>query len=222
MKDNPTVFVKEEKSRGVLRAILSFLIGSRTKRAWMAANALEVYKVPTPEPLAFVESALNGAGSLLITDFIENASTLKEIARAEPLSGKRAAAISAVAPVASGLHRAGVYHSDWSTKNFLLVPAPGAEDECPLLAYLVDTEAVRPRHRLGLVRIIKNLGQLNDVPAFTLAERMRFYHLYRADGGGSLSHEGLRAVAAYTRRRIQKRGKKEARKARALRKASGE
>ncbi len=223
-EDSPAVFVKEEKSRGAFRAILSCFTGSRTRRAWLAANALEVNRVPTPEPLAFVESALSGAGSLLITDFIENASTLKEVARAQPLSETRAAVVSAVAPIASALHRADVYHSDWSAKNFLLVPAPGSEgDNGPFLAYLVDTEAVRPHRRLGLVRIVKNLGQLNDVPTFTRAERMRFYHLYRADGGGSLSHEELRAVAAYTGRRIQKRMRKEARKSGASkRKVPGE
>jgi hypothetical protein len=70
------------------------------------------------------------------------------------------------------------------------------------------------------VRIVKNLGQINDVPAFTRSERMRFYNIYRAAGGGELSNEGLRAVAAYTRRRIQKRVKKMSRGRRGSQKAS--
>jgi tRNA A-37 threonylcarbamoyl transferase component Bud32 len=206
MDDSPVVFAKEEKGRGVRRALFSLLFGSRTKNAWLASSALEVRGVPTPEPLAFIERSLSGEGNIIVTRFVENAVPLDEMALRDLAGEDKQAIIAALAPVCGALHRFDIYHSDWSTKNFLICPIDGETWR----ACVVDSEAVRLRSRLTRDRVIKNLGQLNDVPGFSDDERAAFLEIYRTSGGADLSEDELRQVSGYTRRRVEARAKKAA------------
>lgn len=206
LDSSPVLFVKEEKKRGGLSSFSSLILGSRTRNAWLASSALEVRRIPTPEPLAFIRRSRLGAGNIIVTRFVENAVSLKEMALRELTEEERASLISGLAPVCGALHRFGIYHSDWSAKNFLVCPGEGTAWR----TYVVDTEAIGLRLRLTGDRIIKNLGQLNDVPGFTDAERAIFREIYQSSGGADLSDGELREISEYTRRRVEARARKAA------------
>ncbi len=68
-----------------------------------------------------------------------------------------------------------IYHKDLSAKNILV--SLGA-DGAPRF-HCVDTDSVQFPLRLSLRRRIKNLAQLNGLPAcLTTADRIRFYKEY--------------------------------------------
>lgn len=206
MDDSPVLFVKEEKERGGLSFLSSLILGSRTRNAWLASSALEVRQIPTPEPLAFIRESRLGPGNIIVTRFVEKAVPLSEAALLGLSEKERGALVSGLAPVCGALHRFGIYHSDWSTKNFLVCSG----EETAWRAYVVDSEAIGLRSRLTRDRIIKNLGQLNDVPGFTDAERATFCEIYQSSGGAELSDDDLRQVSEYTRCRVEARARKSA------------
>ena len=117
------------------------------------------------QALAFAEVSLSGPGNLIITRFLDDTVPLGD-AVGELSADQRRTVLASLGETAGRIHGARIYHSDWSTKNFLIYPEEGTAWR----AYVVDTEAVRFRARLTGDRIIKNLGQLNDVPGFTDAK----------------------------------------------------
>lgn len=205
MENSPSVFVKEEKPGGFFSLLASFLSGSRTKHAWLASSALAVRGISTPEPLVFVETSRLGTGNLLVTRFVEDAVSIDQAI--EKLSAdKKFDLISGIAALTAALHRFGIYHSDWSSKNFLVAKNSAKSEK--VRVYVIDTESVRPYKRLTRGRIIKNLGQLNDISGFTASERMRFYDIYGAVSGVVLTKKDLRKISEYTRQRVRKRRQK--------------
>jgi tRNA A-37 threonylcarbamoyl transferase component Bud32 len=202
MPESIHVFVKEEKRARLARRLAALLLGNRTRKAWRAACSMGVRGIPTPEALAFVEKSRWGGGNLLITRFVADAVSLSVFASSKPVPADRKAVAEAAAATAGSLHRWGLYHCDWSAKNFLVAREPGDRHFSVLVA---DAEALEGRSSLTRARIIKNLGQLNDVGGFTNGDRMRFYRFYVRSCGAELSKKEMRAVVAFTMKRAARR-----------------
>jgi hypothetical protein len=74
-----------------------------------------------------------------------------------------------------GFHSKNIYHKDLSAKNLLVGLGSSGEPRF----YCVDTDSIEFPWRLSLRRRIKNLAQLNGLPAcITTADRIRFYKEY--------------------------------------------
>ncbi len=72
-------------------------------------------------------------------------------------------------------HAKQIYHKDLSAKNLLV----GHTNSGGLCFYCVDTDSIQFPRRLSLRRRIKNLAQLNGLPAcITTADRVSFYKEY--------------------------------------------
>jgi len=199
------VCVKEYRRAGLLDAVKEALRGSRGRRAWRGAAVLARKGIATPEPLALFRCA--GAW-YLVTRYVEGAASLKELSAQRfsrpPSPGELRAKRSLIRQLARWTRRAhdlGVYHDDWSAKNFL-----AAETRDGWRFWLLDFESISARKPLTSRRRAKNLAQLSDVPAgLTATDKMRFLLAYAAGDRRLTRGRFPRAVARMARRRAEAR-----------------
>jgi len=205
--------VKEYRRAGPVDWVKELLRGSRVRRAWRGAEHLARKGVSAPELLAVLR---RGPTAYLITRFVDGAGRLDEllagrfsgILAAAELRAKRSL-LHQLAAWLRSIHDLGIYHDDWSAKNFLAAESGGG-----WVFYLLDFESLSARKRLTHRRRVKNLAQLMDLPpGVTLTDKMRILVAY-ARGEVALTRGCFpRDIERQARRRIAER---EARWARAL------
>ncbi|NQU07472.1 MAG: hypothetical protein HQ583_02840, partial [Candidatus Abyssubacteria bacterium] len=181
------IYVKEFNNRGFIKLLEAVFHVHRGKRAWKTGHLLRLLKVPCAELRALVEERRFGfmRASYLIMKEIPDATRLNAflmrnyfrisegLSREEALQKREL--IRAGALALRDFHSKKIYHKDLSAKN-LLVSLAG--DGRPHF-YCVDTDSIEFPWRLSLRRRIKNLAQLNGLPAcITTADRIRFYKEY--------------------------------------------
>lgn len=166
------VVVKEFSVRGFNRLKSRFL-PSKAARAWRGAVALAVKGIPTPKPLAYLERRRRG---FLVRCFFlaERVVGLEEIRRffRELPENSLPALLASLARFLRSCHDAGIKHRDLSDGNILVGKeeaedagrAPSAADTASFRFYLLDTNRIRLRQRLGPLLRVKNLIRLG-VPA---------------------------------------------------------
>jgi len=200
--------VKEYRHIGWADRVRDALPGSRGRRAWRGAQRLKARGIAAPEALGLLE---HGGTAYLVTRFIEGAGPLNELLLgrfAHPRGPSEVAARRALARQLGAwlraAHDAGVYHDDWSAKNFL-----AAERDGVWSFYFLDFESVSSLKHLTWRRRVKNLGQLCDAPGgATRTDRMRFLVAYACGDRALLRGRFPRSVLAYARRRAAARERK--------------
>lgn len=181
------IYVKEFKNTGLIRLLEIIFYTHRGRRAWKAGHRLLHLGIPGAGLIALVESGRFGMTdtSYLIMKEIPDATRLNVflLQRYFRISGgltseealEKRELIHMGARALREFHSEKIYHKDLSAKN-LLVRLAG--DGCPHF-YCVDTDSIQFPPRLSLRRKMKNLGQLNGLPAcVTTADRVRFYKEY--------------------------------------------
>ncbi|MBM4036366.1 MAG: hypothetical protein FJ291_31915 [Planctomycetes bacterium] len=197
--------VKEYRKGGLAEWFKALFHGSRLRRALRGARLLAAKGIDAPEVLAV---AGRGASAFLVTRHIGDATPLNKL-----LAGRFGGALSGAELRAKRLmlrelaawlrrvHDLGVYHDDWSAKNFL-----AAEREGRWAFYLLDFESLSAWKCLTRRRIVKNLGQLADAPAcVTRTDKMRFLVAYAAGDAGLKRGRFPRQVLRFARRRADAR-----------------
>lgn len=189
--------VKEYRRAGALDLLKELLRGSRARRAWRGAALLARKGVSAPEALAVFRQ---GTSAFLVTRYVEGAAPLNrlfaerfggELSPAE-LQAKRRLVRQLAAWLAT-VHHLGIYHDDWSAKNFLAAELQDGRWGF----YLLDFESLSARKPLTRRRRAKNLAQLADLPrGVTSTDKMRFLIAYaggdRTRTRGSFPREILR------------------------------
>jgi len=142
----------------------------------------------TPRPIAILRKGLRG---YLLTEEIQGAETIYEIARDGRMTGDQ---VDALADLFAFLHREGIFHHDLKSANILW----GSTERFKVPGwFLVDLEKVSyPRRRLMLKKRYLNLAQINaSIPgAVSSAMRVRFYLRYM--GRNTLTPADKQAIAA--------------------------
>jgi len=207
------VYVKEFENAGVIRLLETLFYTHRGKRAWKAGHMLLWLGVPCAKFIALVEQRRLGVlhKSYLVMKEIPEASRLNvHLLRnyfrmnggltPEEAAGKREL-IRAGAQALREFHSKKIYHKDLSAKNLLV----GRRDDGRPRFYCVDTDSIQFPLRLSLRRRIKNLAQLNGLPAcVTTADRIRFYKEYFGLQSLSPVHKFLiRVIHRLSRRRME-------------------
>lgn len=206
------IYVKEFKNTGLIRLLEMIFYTHRGRRAWKAGHRLLRLGIPGAELIALVESGRFGMTdtSYLIMKEIPNATRLNAflLQRYFRISGgltseealEKRELIRMGARALREFHSEKIYHKDLSAKNVLV---SRDEDGRPRF-YCVDTDSIQFPPRLSLRRKMKNLGQLNGLPAcVTTADRVRFYKEYFGLQTLTPMHKFLiRMIRRISRRRI--------------------
>jgi hypothetical protein len=172
------IIVKEFSSRGVIK-LKSLVLPPKAERAWRGAAALAWRGLGTALPVAWFARRKRGAveRSFFLSERIAGAAEVRGLFRdlpaeeLEPLLG-------ALAGFLSVLHAQGILHRDLSDGNVLVRRSDPGRFEF----FLLDTNRIRVRRRLGDLSRAKNLIRLG-VPA---AYREDF--LARYFGGRAPAH----------------------------------
>ncbi len=181
------IYVKEFKNTGLIRLLEMIFYTHRGKRAWKAGHLLFQLEVSTAGLIALVESKRLGftTASYLVMREIAGATRLNAylLRRYFRISGgltseealEKREMIRLGARALRDFHSKKIYHKDLSAKNLLV----SRDDDGRPCFYCVDTDSIQFPPRLSLRRKIKNLSQLNGLPAcVTTADRIRFYKEY--------------------------------------------
>lgn len=154
------VVVKEFRFRGL--NLWKTLFGrSKTRRAWTGAAALVERGVPTPDPVAFLEFRRAGLVrcGYFLAEWVEGAREIRFLFR-ELKGGTLRALLERLVPFLRACHDAGVLHRDLSDGNILVREGgPGGFE-----FFLVDTNRIRVRTRIGTRRRVSNLIRLGVPP----------------------------------------------------------
>jgi serine/threonine protein kinase len=150
------IVIKEFAPRGLVR-LKSFIQTSKALRAWRGALALKDRGLETAPPAAYLEERRGGlAGkSFFFAERVTGAEEIRSLFRRltpselEPL-------LSALAGHLSLCHDRGILHRDLSDGNILVKKSESGR----FVFYLLDTNRIRLRKRLGSFRRAKNLIRL--------------------------------------------------------------
>ena len=148
--------IKQFTNQGWRKVLERRLRGSKAERSWRAAVAIAAAGIPTPDPLARVESEAPDGPSFFVTRLVDPAHEVRHFFRR--LHGDPSAeAFPAVEPTefftALGrfvrrLHDAGIWHRDLSMGNVLA----GSDDPQQLDFFVLDCNRARWGRRMGVVR----------------------------------------------------------------------
>jgi serine/threonine protein kinase len=159
---NRDVAVKEFPSRGIVR-LKSFFQPSKAVRAWRGALALQERGLGTAAPAAYLEKRRRGLveRSYFFAAKIDDAEEIRGLFRSLPATDLERL-LSELAAFLSCCHECGLLHRDLSDGNILV-----KKDESgrPLF-YLLDTNRIRIRKKLGGFRRSKSLIRLGIPPGF--------------------------------------------------------
>lgn len=168
-----------------LRARLEALWDPLPLRAWRAARACEVRRVPHPRHHALVCEGVLPRRATIVMDLIEGATMVHVWLEADPPPAPRArrALAAALGRLVGRFHRAGLRHRDLALQNLLIRPRGDGTGPDGWEAWVVDLDEVRvgPMSRREKVRALVQLADLP--PAATRTDRLRFFRAYLAAGG---------------------------------------
>lgn len=178
------VVVKEWFCATLLARLRYVLFSSRARRNWIAARALRVRGIPTPDALALVEyrSGLLLKRSLLFTRYVEAAHELNAYvlsryggALSSATRQEKKRFIQTLAELIRDMHARGIYHADMKSNNILV-----REDGDAWKLFIIDLDRVRFRKSLSFKQRANNLAQINASVAdcITPADRILFFRHY--------------------------------------------
>lgn len=198
--------VKEIRSEGFLQSLTESFRGSRGKRAWKAAHALHRRGISIPVAYALQESLFLGLpqSSAVIMDYLEDCHPLLRFLenRYPTLSRiQKKQFLENFARFVASVHRAGIYHRDFQTRN-VLVDYKTQNPNDAWKFFLIDLESVDMGAKLNLRRRLRNLMQLNDSPTtVSRTDRQRFLRSYQSALGIPVSKQEIREVSLATQAR---------------------
>ncbi len=218
---------KTEELRG--RSMIAAVVrGTRARKAWLAARALDVRGIPCPRAHALVEEKTLGIlprRSFLIMDLLES-TTMVHVYLAEKLGksgqpARRQRLAREVGKLVARLHARGLVHRDLAVQNVLLRERAGGDG---FDLWFVDLDEVRvkaPSWRAAL----RALMQVADLPpAASRTDLLRGFRAYLQEGGAPslrdlIKREGeksvIRRIARALVERAEAKRRRMARKGRA-------
>jgi len=150
-----TVVIKEFRTQGVDK-LKSAVQPSKASKAWRGASALYMKGFNTPCPVAFLEKRTGRFvdQSFFLSEMIEDVEEIRFLfPRLEP--DKLKELLSALGDYLSRIQSEGLLHRDLSDGN-ILVKQNGVGYEF----YLIDTNRIREKKRVGTLRQVKSLVRL--------------------------------------------------------------
>ena len=194
-REQPVV-LKEFGLRGVNK-LKSLVLPSKAAKAWRGASALVERGIDTPPPIAYLESRKRGFvdRSYFLAGPIDDAREVRFLFR--ELQGEALdALLRDLGAFLSGCHDRGIIHQDLSDGNILVKRGNRGQS----LFFLLDTNRVRTRKRVGPLARMKNLVRLGVPPdkrAFFLEQYaqgkplpktlVRWYNFHKALYAGRVS-----------------------------------
>jgi len=156
-----TVVIKEFRTKGVDK-LKSAVQPSKALKAWWGACSLYLKGLNTPCPVAFLE---NNSGrfveqSYFISEMIDSAEEIRFLfPRLEP--GKLKELLSALGDYLFRIQKEGILHRDLSDGNILVKRnGSGNENGEGYVFFLIDTNRIREKKRVGSMRQVKSLVRL--------------------------------------------------------------
>jgi serine/threonine protein kinase len=172
------IVIKEFRSKGVNRLKSLFLRGKAFK-SWRGAVALVEKGIETPPPVAYL---VKRKGLFLDQSFFlaERVSGVEEIRFLFPKlpSSELGRLLIPLSQHLSNCHKKGILHRDLSDGNILVKKDKSGE----FRFYLIDTNRIRVKKRIGLLRGIKSLVRLGvplDFQRFFLQHYLGTTHVKR-------------------------------------------
>ena len=150
------IVVKEFFTKGLNR-IKTIVLPSKAHKAWRGSAALIERKLPTPVPVAYLEKRRSPfiGESCYFSVLEEEAEEIRYLFRRLPPDDLDSL-IRSLARHLRHCHEQGVLHRDLSDGNILV--KKNARDEYVFV--LIDTNRIRLKKRLGMLKRIKNLTRL--------------------------------------------------------------
>jgi len=154
------VVIKEFRSRGVNKLKSLFLSG-KAFRAWQGGMALTEKEIDTPPPVAYLEKrkGLFLDESFFLTERISDVREIRFLFLELP-SGELRELLASLSRYLSLCHEGGVLHRDLSDGNILVNKDKSGE----FRFYLIDTNRIRIKRRIGPLKRMKNLIRLGVPP----------------------------------------------------------
>ncbi len=156
------IVVKEYFARG-LNKIKPFFLPSKAQKAWRGSFALMERRILTPTPVAYLEKSKFPFidESCYLTVLAEETEEIRYLFRRlaeEELS----LLVGALGRYLARCHETGVLHRDLSDGNILAKK----EAQGKYTFFLIDTNRIRVKKKLGILKRIKNLTRLGIPDAF--------------------------------------------------------
>jgi hypothetical protein len=154
------IVVKEFSSSGVNK-LKSLFLPSKAARAWRGAMAVKKSGLDTAAPIAYLERRKRGfvERCFFLAERIEGAGEIRPLLRSLP-PGEMESLLSSLGRYLSLCHERGILHRDLSDGNVLVKKDSAGR----VNFYLLDTNRVRLRRKIGRFLRLKNLIRLG-VPA---------------------------------------------------------
>ncbi len=176
--DNTQVVVKLTRNQGWLRKLQRNFGSSKAFRSWKMARAFMAAGVPTPAPIAWLESLRDDGPSLFITRFEPDLVEVRYFFRAlqEGNANKdfpwwtREEVFSACAKALARMHAAGLWHRDASIGNLVLRKGSQGPE-----VFIVDLNRAHQSKHLSWSKRLRDLCRL---PIFGREERLSFLTAY--------------------------------------------
>ncbi len=174
------IVVKEFLSRGANKW-KSLFMPSKAAKAWRGALALKERGMDTAAPIAYFERRKRGfvEKCFFLAERVDGAGEIRPLFRSLP-PGEMEALLSSLGGYLSLCHERGILHRDLSDGNILVKKDSAGR----VRFYLLDTNRVRVRRKIGRLLRVKNLIRLG-VPAsyqrFFLEEYFRPQPLEKKD-----------------------------------------
>lgn len=171
---NTEIIIKEFNLRGVNR-LKTLVFPSKAKKAWRGSVGLVKRGVPTPCPAAYLEKrkGLFIEKCYFLSQKIPFFQEIRFLFRDHKNKALKDL-LSHLAAFLRRIHRKGVLHRDLSDGNIL-----ARREESGYTFFLVDTNRIRLRRRVGLFSGIKSLVRLGIPPS----HQRFFLEKYRGEKG---------------------------------------
>lgn len=160
--ENVDIVIKEFHSVGVNKLKSLFLRGKAFK-AWQGGVALVERGIETPAPVAYLEKrkGLFLDQSFYLAERVGRVEEIRFLFIKLPHSELRELLLS-LSRYLSTCHKKGILHHDLSDGNILVKK----EKSGKFRFYLIDTNRIRIKRRIGLLKKVKNLIRLGVPPEF--------------------------------------------------------
>ena len=197
-------FVKEPKLNKMIGNIFS---DSQAKRSWEKGRRFIDLGLPTPGPLGYLEERRLGLllSSILITEYLPDVVTLRNMYTLLPDSVKRRSLIIELAKFVAMLHNKKVVHGDLKASNVLV-----KNDEAGnVLFYITDLASVEFKKGFTIDEMASDIACLDTSFGSELPprERLRFLSHYcrKIEGRAVDIRVLLEAVQGHSMKRLKKR-----------------
>jgi serine/threonine protein kinase len=150
------IVIKKFRTLGVDK-LKSFFLASKAQKAWRGSLALVDAGLGTPLPVAYLEKRKGVflQQSYFLSEYISGMAEIRGLFR-ELSSGALDELLEELACCLSRCAEAGIDHRDLSDGNILVQKVPGRQNRF----FLLDTNRIRCKKRVGTLRGIKSLIRL--------------------------------------------------------------